>query len=67
MQYHLPNNIIDHVKHHLNHVRQFDEGIHPWGIKNSSGKFTTKSAWMLGRSEKISDFFQNNLDAIFYL
>ncbi|XP_049406079.1 uncharacterized protein LOC125869665 [Solanum stenotomum] len=55
MQHHLPINVIDHVKQHLNHVRQSDEGDKPWWIKTSSGKFTVKSAWdVLRKREEIN-------------
>ncbi|KAH0639694.1 hypothetical protein KY285_036280 [Solanum tuberosum] len=59
MQHHLPINVIDHVKQHLNHVRQSDEGDKPWWIKTSSGMFTVKSAWdVLRKREEINGFGQ---------
>lgn len=45
MQYHLSDNVVEHVRLHLRLVRHPGEGDKPWWIKFSSGKFSVKSAW----------------------
>lgn len=60
MQQHISNNIIEHVKSHLDCVRQNEEGDRPWWIKTSTGKFTIKSVWdVLRRRDDVNVHFEN--------
>ncbi|KAH0661671.1 hypothetical protein KY284_026602 [Solanum tuberosum] len=53
MKEQLPECIVEHVKCHMDQVRQTTMGDKPWWMKTSTGKFCVKSAWeMLRRRDE---------------
>lgn len=56
---HLPVHIVEHIRQHMDHIRQSDMGDRPWWINTSTGKFSVKSAWeILRNKEAVSEKFK---------
>ncbi|KAG5577323.1 hypothetical protein H5410_057457 [Solanum commersonii] len=51
MHDHLPDRIVEHIKHHMDHTRSINMGDKPGWIKTSTGKFSVKSAWEILRKK----------------
>lgn len=61
MQNHIPAHIVDHVRNHMDHVRQSEMGDKPWWTKTSSGKFSIKNAWeILRKKDEVSIFLRRS-------
>ncbi|KAG5595365.1 hypothetical protein H5410_036597 [Solanum commersonii] len=59
MMMHLPPHVVDHVKLHMDQIRQLELSDKPWWTKTSSGHFIVKSAWDLIRKRKEeTDFYK---------
>lgn len=53
---HLPYHVVEHIRQHMDHIRQTDMGDKPWWIKTSTGKFSVKSAWeILRKKEEVNE------------
>lgn len=48
----LPDHIMEHIKHHIDHIRPINMGDRLWWIKTSTGKFSVKSAWEILRNKE---------------
>lgn len=57
----VPGDVVEHVREFMNYVCFEDKMDKPWWTRNSTGRFSAKSAWDLLRHRKEKD---ENMKAI---
>lgn len=59
MQMQLLVHIVEHMRQHMDHIRQTNLSDKPWWTKSSHGKFSVKNAWKtLRKKDEVLQYFK---------